>query len=89
VTCNGSSAPRPRNEYTPQATPATSISNAPGGGGDERPGIISPASPAHASSNPHSCGDRIRSPIHKPRASIVACTAPNSSKAPVAAVSCR
>src|SRR5450830_1147931 len=74
--------PRPRSEYTPQATPAIIIKIAPSSGGADSPGNIRPINPVQASINPANCTRPSRSPRHRPQPIIVACTAPKSSRAP-------
>ena len=81
--------PRPRSEYTAQATPAASINRAPAKGGAEKPGSNNPSRPAKANDRPSHCSALKRSPFHKPWPIMLACTAPNRINAPVAAVRLR
>lgn len=89
VTCVRSPAVRPGKEYTLQAMPAAIISRAPVCGGAVSPGSGSATSPPDATSTPATCTGRKRSLRASAAPTIVTCTAPKSSSAPVAAVRLR
>ena len=72
-------------EYAPQDAPAITISAAPAGSGDVAPGSVSQPSPPAARSNPAQSRASGRSPLARPVAIIVTCTAPKSSSAPTPA----
>lgn len=82
VAASGLACPRPRSEYTPQATPATAISAAPSGVGAVTPGETRYTSPPSASTKPSQPSGSNRSPARRPAPSMVSCTAPTGSAHP-------
>ncbi len=73
----------------PQATPAPIIKAAGNAGGAARPGNSSQTRPAIANVKPIHWRGVNRAPVTRLQLIMVTCTAPNSSSAPVAAVSDR
>jgi len=69
----------------PQATPADAISAAPRWSGAVLPGCVSTTRPAAAVANPIHSSAPDRSPLTTLHVSIVNCTPPNSTSAPVPA----